>query len=107
MWRRRAGIAAGFAAALLAAGCDTSIAPIPDRSGPLLAAVNGAPIRRLRRLSRREYNNVVRDLLGDDSRPADRFLADVHPNGYDNGSADLAVQSDQVVDYQQAAETLA
>jgi hypothetical protein len=63
--------------------------------------------RRLRRLSTREYNNVVRDLLGDGSRPARQFIAEVYQNGYDNGSAGLAVQSDQVVGYQQAAEALA
>jgi hypothetical protein len=31
----------------------------------------------LRRLDHREYNNTVRDLLGDASRPADRFPADL------------------------------
>src|SRR5262252_7166142 len=45
--------------------------------------------RQLRRLSTREYNNVIRDLLGDDSRPADQFIPDAFPNGYDNGSAGL------------------
>ncbi len=30
----------------------------------------------LRRLDRREYNNTVRDLLGDTSRPADKFPSD-------------------------------
>src|SRR5262245_55962452 len=30
----------------------------------------------LRRLTRREYNNTVRDLLGDTSRPADQFPLD-------------------------------
>ena len=66
-----------------------------------------SPLRRVRRLSSREYDNVVRDLLGDTSLPATHFLADVYPNGYDNGSAGLAVQSDQVLTYQSAAETLA
>ena len=65
------------------------------------------PIRRVRRLSSREYNNAVRDLLGDASRPAAHFIKDAYQNGYDNGSADLAVQSDQVVDYGAAAEALA
>src|SRR5215831_6019136 len=63
--------------------------------------------RRLRRLSSREYNQVVRDLLGDTTRPADSFVVDSYPNGYDNGAVKLAVQSDQVVDYQAAAEDLA
>src|SRR5262252_421527 len=46
--------------------------------------------RQLRRLSSREYNNVIRDLLGDSSRPADQFIPDAYQNGYDNGSAGLA-----------------
>ncbi len=63
--------------------------------------------RRIRRLSNREYDNVVRDLLGDTTSPARKFVVDTYQNGYDNGSAGLAVQSDQVVDYQSAAEALA
>jgi len=68
----------------------------------------GGLTRRVRRLSNREYDNVVRDLLGDTTRPSQRFMiSDSFPNGYDNGSDGLAVQSDQVVDYQVAAESLA
>ena len=63
--------------------------------------------RRLRRLSAREYNNVVRDLLGDETRPADEFIPEEHQNGFDNGSAGLVVEGDQAVDYQYAAEALA
>ena len=65
------------------------------------------PTRRLRRLSSREYDNVVHDLLGDTSQPALQFVVDSYQNGYDNGSAGLAVQSDQVLGYQAAAEALA
>lgn len=71
---------------------------------PLLATVPG---RRLRRLSNREYNNVVRDLLGERGRPADDFLEDAYANGYDNGSTSLVVQSDQLESYQVAAEMIA
>ena len=84
-----------------------------DGSGTLADGGSAAPLalvsppRRLRRLSNREYNNVVRDLLGDASQPAKRFLTDSYQNGYDNGSAGLAVQSDQVIGYQEAAEALA
>ena len=64
--------------------------------------------RRVRRLSNHEYDNVVRDLLGDTTQPSKDFLiSDSFPNGYDNGSDGLAVQSDQVLDYQLAAESLA
>ena len=64
--------------------------------------------RRVRRLSNHEYDNVVRDLLGDTTQPSRGFLiSDSFANGYDNGSDGLAVQSDQVMDYQLAAESLA
>jgi hypothetical protein len=63
--------------------------------------------RRLRRLSNREYDNVVRELLGDTSHPARDFIADAYPNGYDNGSTALTIQSDQADALQVAAEQLA
>jgi hypothetical protein len=63
--------------------------------------------RKVRRLSNREYNNVVRDLLWDTSQPANSFLDDSYANGYDNGSALLTVQTDQAERYQRAAERLA
>src|SRR5450631_4195174 len=39
--------------------------------------------RNLRRLSVREYNNVVRDLLADTTRPANQFGQEVYTNGFD------------------------
>jgi hypothetical protein len=74
--------------------------------GTAVANVAHTP-RRLRRLSNREYDNVVRDLIGDTTAPATGFLADAFVTGYDNGSADLIVQSDQVASFQLAAEALA
>jgi len=38
----------------------------------------------VRRLSRAEYNNTVRDLLNDATRPADSFLVDERKLGFDN-----------------------
>jgi hypothetical protein len=105
----------GIAAALWATGC-TEGTPASPTSGesrvptaPASAALHplSTPVRRLRRLSNREYNSVVRDLLGDSSQPANRFVVDVYQNGYDNGSAGLAVQSYQVVDYEGSAEAVA
>ncbi len=83
---------------------DGEPAPTPPAlsPGPLTP-----PPRRLRRLSQREYNNVVRDLLGDTSSPADRHVPDSYQNGYDNGSAGLVVQTDQLEAYQRSAEALA
>lgn len=102
------GLTLGLEVTLLA-GCGEAPADPPPPDDPVVAPVRPltTPPRRLRRLSSREYDNVVRDLLGDDSRPAQRFVADVYQNGYDNGSAGLAVQSDLVLDYQRAAEALA
>jgi Protein of unknown function (DUF1592)/Protein of unknown function (DUF1588)/Protein of unknown function (DUF1595)/Protein of unknown function (DUF1587) len=100
-------------ALLVGTGCtdgntsSPSVSPVRLPSASPATLSSSVPIRRLRRLSNREYNNVVRDLLGDTTQPAKRFVVDVYPNGYDNGSAGLAVQSDQVVDYQAAAEALA
>src|SRR5579864_8190973 len=63
--------------------------------------------RSLRRLSAREYNNVVRDLLGDTSQPASLFGQEVFTNGFDNGSDSLTVQGTDVLAFQAAAESLA
>jgi hypothetical protein len=73
--------------------------------GPASATVG----RSLRRLSRREYNNVVRDLLGDTTQPASgtSFGIEVYVNGFDNGSDGLTVQGPDVLSYQAAAEALA
>ena len=79
-------------------------------SGPGGASAQQAEtwiFRRIRRLSNREYNNVVRDLLWDNSQPASAFLDDSYANGYDNGSSLLTVQTDQAERYQLAAEQLA
>ncbi|MBV9949548.1 MAG: DUF1595 domain-containing protein, partial [Myxococcales bacterium] len=104
-------VAVAAAGAACSGGGDVPapLEPSSSAAGSAAAAPAAAsgPLRRLRRLSNREYDNVVRDLLGDESRPATRFLEDDYPNGYDNGSAALAVQSDQVSAYQAAAESLA
>jgi hypothetical protein len=63
--------------------------------------------RGLRRLSHREYNNVVRDLLGDSSQPADQLGDEIYVNGFDNGSDGLTVLGSDVTALQSVAETLA
>src|SRR5438445_11353933 len=91
---------ATFGLVLLVVGVECSATgdnepPSPGTAGATSAPVTFTNTRRLRRLSNREYNNVVRDLVGDTSRPADRFLRDSYPNAYDNGSVGLAVQVEQ------------
>jgi hypothetical protein len=63
--------------------------------------------RSLRRLSAREYDNVVRDLVGDRMQPANQFGQEVYTNGFDNGSDSLTVQGTDVIAFQAAAESLA
>ena len=61
---------------------------------------------KLRRLTRAEYNNTVRDLLGDDSRPAAAFLPDDASAGY-AANAHAPVSRLHVEEYMRAAERLA
>src|SRR4051794_31215231 len=87
VWRTRA---AGFAALLLA-GCGAAKSPPPSvKQGTahegggttaVSAEVVAAPVP-LRRLTNEEYNNTVRDLLGDTSRPADAFAPDEAVGGF-------------------------
>lgn len=109
---------------LLADACTGRIGPIGGRS-PLGANGSGSgsvgaetmtpdagalpesrPIAPLRRLSRAQYNNTVQDLLGNTSKPADKFLSDTL--GAFSGSAALArVSPIEVDEYRAAAEQLA
>jgi hypothetical protein len=81
---------------------DSSLVDM-DAAGATVAGLG----RNLRRLSAREYNNVVRDLLGDTTQPADQFGQEVYTNGFDNGSDSLTAQGTDVVAFQGAAESLA
>ena len=60
----------------------------------------------VRRLTRVEYNNTVRDLLGDTSRPADAFPAEEVVNGFNNNAAALGVTDLLAEQYMSAAEAL-
>ncbi len=60
-----------------------------------------------RRLNRTEYNFTIRDLLGVDSRPADRFPADGGGGGgFDNNADTLFVPPILLERYLQAAESV-
>ena len=75
---------------------------------PDLAAVPRDPGRPvLHRLSRIEYNNTVRDLLGVDSHPADSFPPDGGGGGgFDNNSATLFIPPVLMEKYLSTASTL-
>ncbi len=61
----------------------------------------------LRRLTRFEYNNTVRDLLGTDSYPADSFPSEELANGFGNDASAQSVSSLLAEQYNTVAETLA
>src|SRR6185437_5381410 len=102
--------------AAVAAACDgrigdpgtSGIGPGTGGSGSGSGSSTAGGIgRNLRRLSIREYDNVVRDLLGDTTQPASQFGQEVYTNGFDNGSDSLTVQGTDVLAFQAAAESLA
>jgi len=69
------------------------------------AEVVAAPVP-LRRLTNEEYNNTIRDLLGDTSRPADAFAPDEAIGGFENNTVSPVTQA-LVERYMDAAEALA
>jgi hypothetical protein len=60
----------------------------------------------LRRLNRAEYDNTVRDLLGETSRPASTFPADPTGTGFDNEASLLSVSPALVEAYEATAGRL-
>ena len=61
-----------------------------------------------RRLTHDEYNNTIRDLVGIDLRPADRFPADMAAaSGFDNSANSLFLQPITLERYLGAAEAVA
>jgi hypothetical protein len=75
-----------------------------------LAAAAGAASARdqlLRRLTHSQYNNTVRDLLGDYSRPADRFPPEDFVNGFKNQLRTQGMPPLLAEAYSGAAEKLA
>jgi len=59
-----------------------------------------------RRMTRFEYNNTVRDLLGDTTRPADQFPVDEVFGVFDNQASAQVVTDLLASDYMNAAEAL-
>ncbi|APR77311.1 Cellulose-binding domain protein [Minicystis rosea] len=98
--------------ALLVAGCAAanasrveSSAPRVEPHAPIVAEVVAAPAP-LRRLTNEEYNNTIRDLLGDTSRPADAFPPDEAIGGFENNTVSPITQA-LVERYMEAAEAIA
>ena len=81
-------------------------APGPERTD--IALVAAAPSPRLYRLTHRQWELSVRDLLFlDDSGYSEAFIGDTLSEGFDNDADSLEVGSTLFRDYQRAAEGLA
>lgn len=61
----------------------------------------------LRRLSKFEYNNTVRDVLGINLRPADKFQDEALSHGFDNIATSMSVNPTSIAAYLAAAESMA
>ena len=61
----------------------------------------------VRRMTRFEYNNTVRDLLGDATQPAKDFPVEEESNGFSNNANDLVVTPVLAEKYMLAAEGVA
>src|SRR5262249_9704813 len=69
------------------------------------SATSGSTI--IRRLNRIEYNNTVRDLVGDEDSPANQFPPDPRAFGFDNNAEALTISPDLVAQYFAAADGIA
>jgi hypothetical protein len=114
VWRTPA--ATLTALALLLAGCAAATAAhpglpsrkrdsLPAHPAPAAHPVVAASVP-LRRLTNEEYNNTVRDLLGDTTRPADAFPPDEAVAGFENNTVSPVTQA-LVERYLDTAEALA
>ncbi|MET0384454.1 MAG: DUF1592 domain-containing protein [Polyangiales bacterium] len=78
--------------------------PNNGSGGPNTCAVGPTPMRRL---THAEYNNSVRDLLGDTTQPASQFAIDTQVGLFDNTAAAQTVPSLLADQYMDAALALA
>jgi hypothetical protein len=95
-----------LALALYVAGCSPSDPPEPPAEGASCVGVQAgaAPVRLL---TREQYNNTVRDLLGDASRPADAFPPVATVEGFENNAELHRANPLLVSQYMQVAELVA
>ena len=101
------GTSGGVGGSLNGAGGTGSVTPDPAKGGGT-ACVTAEPVASpLRRLTRFEYDNTVRDLLGFDLAPAARFPPDAVAGGFSNNASVLTISPLLAEKYMEAAESLA
>jgi hypothetical protein len=83
-------------------GADGGDADSGDPSAPSCGA-DGQSLAPLRRLTRQEYDNTVRDLLGDDTAPARDFTPDEQVAGFE-ANAVAPLSKNQLDEYMSVAE---
>ncbi len=98
-------------AAAAFAGCAGSIGDVekggePGQTTPAVCVRDPGPSP-VRRLDRFEYDNTVRDLLGDDSRPSRSFPDEEESFGFTNNAYTLGMSAVLAEQYMFAAEALA
>jgi hypothetical protein len=89
----------------LAGLAEADVAAARERLAAVAAASTSHQL--LRRLTHSQYNNTVRDLLGDYSRPADRFPPEDFVNGFKNQLRTQGMPPLLAEAYSAAAERLA
>jgi hypothetical protein len=89
----------------LAGLAEADVAAARERLAAVAAASTSPQL--LRRLTHSQYNNTVRDLLGDYSRPADRFPPEDFVNGFKNQLRTQGMPPLLAEAYSAAAEKLA
>ncbi len=83
------------------------LAAEPDIGARSRSPLASRPSEPLRRLTHAQFNNTVRDLLGDRTRPARTFPTEDFVNGYTNQASSQAITPVLAEAYSRAAEKLA
>jgi hypothetical protein len=86
-------------------GADSIGGPGTGPNGVTCGQINPGPSP-LRRLTRWEYDNTVRDLLGDTSAPARKFVPEAEQFGFDNNAAGATLNQLVIQQYEEAASSL-
>ena len=83
------------------------LASRPAPQSPISAQRSDRPAEPIRRLTHNQYDNSVRDLLGDRTRPGRSFPSEDYVNGYTNQASSQAITPILAEAYGKAAEKLA
>jgi hypothetical protein len=103
-----AGAAGGAAVSAPSSGAaGSSVATAPVATASACAQATGPGRSPLRRLTRFEFNNTVRDLLGDETSPARAFPSEEIGNGFGNDADTQSVSSLLAEQYSKVAEGIA